>query len=152
MAGNVKSYVYTRSDAMHVGNSYMFKTQQNLKVEIMEGLRNNLHNGMAMLRSMEAIEEMKTITREGDKIGAAQSSGRDDRNFALALANRAWEERERRPLVRQNRTREADKVRRSASLVDRVTLFNRNMLGEFFKVKERQRAQARVASMQRSRW
>ena len=152
VGGNVRNYVYTRSDSMHVGHSYQFRTQQQLKVQLMEGFRNNFHNGIAVVRSMPAIEEMKTITREGDKIGAAQSSGRDDMNFALALANRGWEERLRRMLVRENRTREADKIKRSASLVDRVSLFNRNMLGEFFKVKERQRTQTRIASRQRSRW
>ena len=152
IAGNIRNYVYTRSDSMQMGHSMMFKTTQQLKVQLMEGFRNNVHNGLAVLRSLDLLEEMKTITREGDKIGAAQQNGRDDRNFAAALCNRGWEERLRRTLIGQNRTREADRVRRAQSVVDRVALFNKNMLGEFFRVKDRQRTQARIAAMQRSRW
>jgi hypothetical protein len=152
VSGNISNYFYTRSDSMHFGNSYQFKTNQQLKVQMMEGLRNNFHNNVILIRSGAAIEEMKTIVREGDKIGAAQKSGRDDMNFALALANRGWEERKRPTLIRQNRTREADKIRRSGTIIDRVALFNSNMIQDFLKGKEAMRRQARIASMQRSRW
>jgi len=152
VSGNVSNYFYTRSDSMHFGNSYQWKTNQQLKVQIMEGLRNNFHNGVALIRSSPALEEMKTIVREGDKIGAAQKNGRDDMNFALALCNRGWEERKRLSLVAQNRTREADKIRRSGTIIDRVALFNSNMLQDFLKTKEAQRRQARIISSQRSRW
>ncbi|HEV2225095.1 MAG TPA: hypothetical protein VGR84_19035 [Candidatus Acidoferrales bacterium] len=151
VAGNVSSYVYTRSDSAHFGNSYQWKTNTQLKVQAMESLRNNFHNGLVSIRSVDALSEMKTIVREGDKIAAGRK-GRDDRNFALAMANRAWEERKRSKLVRENRTRAADKVRRTASPVDRLALFNRNMLQDFFSVRQRQRQQARIAAMQRSRW
>lgn len=152
VSGNVSNYFYTRSDSMHFGNSYQWKTNQQLKVQIMEGLRNNFHNGVAIIRSAGALEEMKTIVREGDKIAAAQKTGRDDMNFALALANRGWEERKRPGLIARNATREADKIRRSGTIVDRVALFNSNMLQNFLKTKDTQRRQMRIASMQRSRW
>lgn len=151
VAGNMSNYVYTRSDSTHFGNSYQWRTTQQLKVQAMEGFRNNFHNGLILLRSLPTLEEMKTITREGDKI-AASGKGRDDRNFALAIGNRAWEEHKRPSMVRQHRTREADKVKRSQSVIDRVDLFNKNILQDFFAVKQRQRSQMRIASMQRSRW
>lgn len=131
---NVKQYLYSRSDAMSAGNNYHFKTSTQLKVAIMERLRDFTHTGTLLIRSLDTIEEMKGVTRDGDSIGA-EGGGKDDRVMALAMGCRAWEERLRRGLVSGNRTKEADRIARSVSPVARYELFTRNQLSQFFKVK-----------------
>lgn len=90
---------------------------------------------------MNALEQMRGITRDGDKIGA-EDRNRDDNVFALALGVRFWEDRFRRQLIAGNRTREAERARVSLLPQDRYNLFHKNMLGDFFKVKETARASA----------
>jgi hypothetical protein len=115
---------------------------------MMDGLRGYFHNDTVLVRSYDALEEMKTIAREGDKIGAP-SGKRDDRNSALAFGVRAWEERLRRDLNRTNRTRESDRIRRAGSPVDMMALFQKNFLEDMFKRKAAGRQAARLASLQR---
>ena len=55
--------------------------------------------------------------------------------MALALLIRAWEEKLRRGLIAQNRTKEADVARRRMSLADQYTLFNNYRLNQFFEAK-----------------
>jgi hypothetical protein len=125
---NSRNYIYTRSDSMTAGHALMFKTQQQLKVAIMERLRDFIHNGGILIRSKEVLEEMTGVTRDGDKIGA-EGSNRDDRTVALALGVRCWEERVRRALVGQGLTRERDHARRAVSSpADRLALMSTFML------------------------
>lgn len=145
---NGKNYVYSRSDSMSTGHNWWWKTSSQLKVQMMDGLRGYFHNDTVLVRSYDALEEMKTIAREGDKIGAP-SGKRDDRNSALAFGVRAWEERLRRDLNRTNRTRAADRIRRSGSPVDVMALFQKNLLEDMFKRKAAARRSATLASLQR---
>jgi hypothetical protein len=145
---NGKNYVYSRSDSMSTGHNWWWKTSGQLKVQMMDGLRGYFHNDTVLVRSYDALEEMKTIAREGDKIGAP-SGKRDDRNSALAFGVRAWEERLRRDLNRTNRTRESDRIRRAGSPVDMMALFQKNLLEDMFKRKAAGRQAARLASLQR---
>lgn len=142
---NARNYIYSRSDSMSAGHNYQFKTQLQQKIQIMEACRNYLHNGVLSVYSMPAIEEMRTITRDGDKIGA-EGSNRDDRTFALALGVRAWDERIRRGLITGNRTRAAERAKLSLSIEDQWRLFETNQLANFFKIKERARTQDRWAA------
>lgn len=151
IAANVRNYVFQRSDAMSgSGHAYQWVTSGNRKVQIMEALRNYLSSGTLLVRSMETIEEMKTITREGDAIGAPGSK-RDDRSFALALGIRAWDEKLRRGLNAGNRTREAERARLSASIVDQYALFSQNQLLYYLKDKERAR-QTLATQMLQANW
>jgi hypothetical protein len=152
---NARNYIYSRSDSMHPGHNYHWKTNGQLKVAIMERLRDFMHNGGIVLNSTEALEEAKGITREGDEIGA-EGGRRDDRCMALAMMIRAWEEKLRRGLITQNRTREADVARRRMSVVDQMQLHNRYRLNEFFQAKTLIRradsyAASRAALHQRAR-
>lgn len=133
---------------MSTGHNWWWKTSSQLKVQMMDGLRGYFHNDVITIRSYEALEEMKTIAREGDKIGAP-SGKRDDRNSALAFGVRAWEERLRRDLARSNRTREADRIRRLGSPADIMSLFQKNLLEDMFRRKAAGRRAAHVASLQR---
>jgi hypothetical protein len=132
---NARNYMYGRSDSMYPGKNYHWKTTQQLKVAIMERLRDFTHNGGITINSPDVLEEMKTVTRSGDEIGA-EGAGRDDRTMALAMAVRAWEEKIRRGLIGQNRTREADIARRRMSLADQFQIHNAYRLQEFFTRKD----------------
>jgi len=145
---NGKSYIYSRSDSMNSGHNWWWKTTSQLKVQMMDGFRGYFHNDMVLIRSYDALEEMKTIAREGDKI-AAPSGKRDDRNSALAFGVRAWEERLRRNLARQNRTREADRIRRAGSNVDIMGLFHKNLLQDMLRRKEAGRRDLALAALRR---
>lgn len=147
---NARSYIYTRSDSMNVGHNYQFKTQVQLKVAIMEALRNYLHNGVFRVRSMPLIEEMRTVTRDGDTIGA-ENDARDDRTFASALGIRAWDERVRRGLVASNRTRDAERAKVSLTMQDQWNIFQSNQLSSFFAQKASVRRQGEIATA-RAAW
>jgi hypothetical protein len=87
---NVRTYIYTRPDGMTSGQNWHFKTNSNLKVMIMERLRDFVSNGAFRIRSYGLVEEMKTIAREGDSISAPQSM-RDDLVLAAGFAVHYWE-------------------------------------------------------------
>jgi hypothetical protein len=55
---------------------------------------------------------------------------------------RAWEEKVRRALIAQNRTKEADVARRRMNVIDRMQLMNRYRLTEFLTRKTTARQQA----------
>ena len=135
---NSRNYIYQRSDSMHSGKNYMWKTTSQLKVAILERLRDFVNNRGITINSMDSLDEMKGISRDGDDIGA-EGSGRDDRTMALAMMVRGWEEKLRRSLIAQNRTKEADVAKRRMSIVDQFALFNRNRLTEFFERKNQVR-------------
>lgn len=147
---NVKTYIYTRPDAMGVGSNWHWETSTKRKIMILERMRDFVSTGKLHIRSAALIEEMKTVAREGDSIGAPQSM-RDDRVLAMAFAAYYWDTKIKNNLIIQRRTREAEVARKRASIVDQVTLFNRNHLDMFFKHKHASRVvQQRVAS--RNAW
>lgn len=127
---NVRDYLYHRSDAMAPGHALQFRTHQQVKVAIMERLRDHTNSGVLRIRSHETLEEMCDVTREGDSIGAS-GSDHDDRVLALALAARQWEEGPRRRLMAAKRTREVEVARRRMSVKDMVKSFNENQFGTF---------------------
>ena len=147
---NVRTYIYNRVDSMGVGYNYHWKTNLGTKVQIMERLRDFVSNGKLHIRSMAAIDEMKTIAREGDSI-SAPGSMKDDRVFALALGAHCWETKMMAPLLAQKRTRDAEASRRRLSIVDQVSLFNQNHLEDFFKVKRMSRMNV-LRQQMRANW
>lgn len=146
---NARNYVYQRSDSLSPGHNFHWKTTQQLKVAIMERLRDFVHIGGIVLNSADALEEMKAITRDGDEIGG-EGSARDDRTISLAMMVRAWEEKLRRGLIAQNRTKESDIARRRLNIVDQMQLHNRYRITEFFARKSEVRRQELYAAQRRS--
>lgn len=146
---NARNYVYQRSDSLSPGHNFHWKTTQQLKVAIMERLRDFVHIGGIVLNSADALEEMKAITRDGDEIGG-EGSARDDRTISLAMMVRAWEEKLRRGLIAQNRTKESDIARRRLNIVDQMQLHNRYRITEFFARKSEVRRQELFAAQRRS--
>ena len=131
---NVKTYIYTRVDAMGMGANYHWEANTKRKIMILERLRDFVSSGKMHIRSAALVEEMKTIAREGDHIGAPQSM-RDDRVISAAMAAYYWDTKIKNNLITQRRTRDAEAAKKRASIVDQVALFNRNHLDMFFAQK-----------------
>lgn len=137
---NVRNYIYTRSDSMSPGHVWQWKMTQPIKVSLMERLRDFVTNGMLHVRSIDTLEEMRWITREGDSI-EAQGAKKDDRVISLALAVRCWEDRVRRGLVAQRKTRDFALLQKSHTIQDQASLFHQHQLETFFAVKRSARIQ-----------
>lgn len=146
---NVRTYIYSRPDSMGGGQNYHFKTTQQLKVMLMERLRDFLSNGQLHIHSAATVEEMRSIARDGDSISAG-GANKDDRVLALAFAVHLWEEKARKNLVVQRRTREADAARRRSTTVDLVRLYNQNMMDSFYRSKTVARAAERQFALRQA--
>lgn len=148
---NVRNFIYTKPDSMSVGSIWQMKTNAHEKVTCMEGFRNNWHNYVVRLRSLELVEEMRTVARKGDSI-RAPTSRRDDRTYAMAMAIRGWEERMRRDLVSRDLTRENDRMRRVVSIADRSQMFTKMLIEDMFKRKSTGRLMAMAEAQRRARY
>lgn len=135
---NVRNYIYTRSDSMGIGSAYHFKTTNPTKVSIMERLRGYTIDGTLIVHSQDTLDEMRNVTRNGDVI-KAEGRKKDDRVITLALGCRAWDDRARKALIAQNRTKRADQAKRASSITDQYQLFSANTLQDFFNAKKRAR-------------
>lgn len=143
---NVRQYIYTRSDSTTAGAAMQWRTTTQLKVAIMERLRDGVKNDTVIIRSRDTLEEMKSVARDGDSI-KAEGKKKDDRVMTAAMAMRAWEEKVRRGLVTTNRTKEADQAKRSMSIQDQFQLFSRNTMQGFFAKKRAGRILAARAAL-----
>lgn len=137
---NVKTYIYTRPDSMGPGFNYHFKTTTQLKITILERLRDFVSNVKLRVRSAALVEEMRSISREGDSIGSPQSK-KDDRVVAAALAAYYWDTKIKPGLIQQKRSRESEAAKKRLSIVDQVSLFQQNQLEAFFASKRARRGQ-----------
>ena len=93
---------------------------------------------------------MNAVARDGDTIGVPNSK-KDDRVLALSFAVNCWEEKVRRNMVMQRRTRDAEAARQRLSVTDQVYLFQQNQLSEFFKTKRIHRMNT-MRMAQRNAW
>jgi hypothetical protein len=149
---NVRTYIFTRPDGMGAGHNYHIKTTGPLKITFLERMRDFVTNGTCKIRSIELVDEMKTVAREGDSI-KAPGNMKDDRVLSASFAIHAWETGLRKMLMTQKRTREAEAARKRLSIVDQVQLFQQNQLAAFFDQKRRVRvAAARQAIRQTWRY
>lgn len=147
---NVRDYMYARSDSVNSGsNCYHFKTTVQLKIAVMERLRDMLKNVLDV-RSFEAVGEMRSIVRNGDSIGA-EGLNRDDRTYSLAMGIKAWEQTVRRVMSTAGRTKAYELAVRRMTIKDQVGLFTKHTMTKFFKGKARER-NAMAAVVRRERW
>lgn len=116
----------------------------------MERLRDFTHSGHLWIRSLDTLNEMETISREGDTI-AAQGSAKDDRVVSLAIGVRNWDQSVRTQLIRQKRTRESEEMKVRMTVRDQVNMFATNMFSEFMARKQRVRRQGAMAA-RRASW
>ena len=120
------------------------------KVGLMERLRDFTHSGALWVRSMDTLEEMRTIAREGDTI-EAQGSAKDDRVVALAIGVRNWDQEVRRRLIAGKRTRAAEEMKRRMTVRDQIAMYNQSMLDQFLAGKQRIHRQ-QVMAARRASW
>ena len=147
---NVRTFLYTRADAIQGGSNFHIKTTAALKITYMERLRDHLSGGRLRVRSLDLVEEMKTIAREGDTI-KAPGSMKDDRVLAAAFMIQCWESGPRKFLMASNRTREAENARQRLTISDQVNLYQSNQLQYFFAQKKRARVDVQ-RQMMRNNW
>lgn len=148
---NVRDYMYARSDSTAgPGGTMQWKTTGSNKVGLMERLRDFVTNGGLILRSFDAIEEMKTIIRNGDAIGA-EGRNRDDRTFCLAMGIRAWTDSVRRMMSIRGQTKEVEAAKKRLTVKDQITMFNKYKLEGFFKAKQSER-QRTMSVSRRLNW
>ena len=147
---NVRTYLYTRADAVQGGMAFHIKTTGALKVTYMERLRDHVAGGRFRIRSLDLVEEMKTIGREGDTI-KAPGSMKDDRVLAAAFLIQCWESGPRKFLMASNRTREAEHARQRLTIADQVNMYQSNQLQAFFAQKARARLNDRRQMLRQQR-
>ncbi len=143
---NVRQYLYTRADSMTAGSVYHFKTTSLLKVGIMERMRDFISNDTLVVHSMDLVNEMRSITRQGDVIGA-ESGKKDDRVLAMAMAIRAWEQFERKGLIAANRTRSLEDAKRRLTVRDQMQILNQYHIDAFLAKKKKLRQGQERASL-----
>jgi len=149
---NVRTFLYTRPDALGGTFNFHIKTTASTKITMLERYRDYVMNDNIRLRSLELVKEMKWMAREGDTI-QPPASKRDDRVMSGAFATHCWEHGPRKGLVTQNMTREQVSARKRLSIVDQASLFSKSHLDQFFRQKRIVRAaQQRLAVRQSWRY
>lgn len=142
---NVKNYIYTRNDSMDSGKAWQWTTSGGngpaSKVRVLERMRDALSTDKLRIRSLDLIEEMKSVERneeEGDEI-AAGGSGKDDRVIAMALAVHCWDDRVVPTMSARKRTRENEYNRRRLTIADMSSLYMKAQFEDMLKRKQVQR-------------
>ena len=101
---NIQSYLYKRLDSFGAPNAYMWKTTTDTKERMMNIYKDMFERGMLIVKSKDALDEMKNVTRDDGFLGAP-GRGKDDRVIAGALAAVAWADQLRMRLVQGGITR-----------------------------------------------
>lgn len=104
--GHMQNYLWRRNDNMAgVSNSIGWMTTASTKERMLSYMKDYFERGMMAIYSIDLLEEMKTIVRDG---GSIEASGRnkDDRVIASALAAAAYAEQVQPRLIQMRLTRD----------------------------------------------
>jgi hypothetical protein len=104
--GSMSNYIWRRNDTLGgISNSIGWLTTSATKERMLSYMKDYFERGMMAIYSVDLIEEMKTIVRDG---GSIEASGRnkDDRVIAAALACAAYAEQIQPRLIAQKVTRD----------------------------------------------
>jgi hypothetical protein len=107
--GSMQNYIWRRNDTMGgISNSIGWLTTSATKERMLSYMKDYFERGMMDIYSMDTIEEMKTIVRDG---GSIEASGRnkDDRVIASALAAAAYAEQLQPRLIQMKKTRDVSR-------------------------------------------
>jgi len=149
---NVRNFLWTKDDMLSQSPSaFHWETNTKRKVMIMETLRSHVNMNAARIRSLECLNEMVNMVRDGDKI-EADGDNKYDRIIPLALAVRAWEAHERKPLIGQQFTRSAAEMSRTYTGEDLHRVFQQNIVQSFFASQRRARIEQGRAARRGNRW
>jgi len=92
VVGNVRNYLYHRSDSLSGNFAYQFQTTQALKESYMNKYRDVYERGILKIRSLDLLEEMKSIVNDEGVIEAGSARQKDDRAIAMGLAIQAYQD------------------------------------------------------------
>jgi hypothetical protein len=108
--GSMSNYIWRRNDTLGgLSNSIGWLTTASSKERMLSYMKDYFERGMMDIYSVDLVEEMKTIVRDG---GAIHASGRnkDDRVMAAALACAAFAEQLQPRLMAQKITRSVSRT------------------------------------------
>jgi hypothetical protein len=98
-------YLYRRIDSPGPGFQYNTKLGVDLKFKICNMIRDSWVTNLLEIRYIPLLDEMSNVVQTRGDIGAsAPGRQRDDRTFAMALANQTWVENLRGGLISQGIT------------------------------------------------
>jgi len=108
--GSMSNYIWRRNDTMGgISNSIGWVTTSATKERMLSYMKDYFERGMMAIYSIDAIEEMKTIIRDGASIEAS-GRNKDDRVMAAALATAAFAEQLQPRLIAQKLTRQVSRT------------------------------------------
>lgn len=99
-------------------------TTAGTKERMLSYFKDYFERGMMAVRSMELLDEMKSLVREGSSI-AAYGRNKDDRVMATGLASAAFAEQVQPRLIQQRVTRHTQEVTQKA--LENGDLVNQNV-------------------------
>ena len=103
--GSMQNYIWRRNDTLGgLSNSIGYLTTSSTKERMLNYMKDYFEREMMTIRSMDTLEEMKSIVREDGFIGAP-GRAKDDRVIAAALATVAYAEQVQPRLIAQRLTR-----------------------------------------------
>jgi hypothetical protein len=108
--GSMSNYIWRRNDTLGgLSNSIGWLTTASSKERMLSYMKDYFERGMMDIYSIDLVDEMKTIVRDG---GAIHASGRnkDDRVMAAALACAAFAEQLQPRLMAQKITRNVSRT------------------------------------------
>ena len=108
--GSMSNYIWRRNDTMSgPSNSIGWLTTSNSKERMLSYFKDYFERQMLTVTSMDLLDEMKTIVRDG---GTIEASGRnkDDRVIAAALAVAAYAEQVQPRLIQMRLTKEVSRA------------------------------------------
>lgn len=121
-------YLYRRVDSPGPGFMYATKLGRDLKWKTMNMLRDSFVMEHLEIRSIQLLDEMVNIIQDRIDIGAAAPGRqRDDRTFAMALANTTWVENLRPGLIARGITWEGSKNLESGKVSPVAEALNRRV-------------------------
>jgi hypothetical protein len=106
-AANARWFLHHREDSFGSGFAANYETTWRYKQEMLYKLKGSYVSRELDIRSMALLNEMKNVVVDNDDIGAPESTDedkKDDRVFALGLANLAWMSWIRKEMISQGLT------------------------------------------------
>ena len=103
---HMQYYLWRRNDSLGgISNSLGWLTTSQTKERMLNYFKDYFERGMLTVNSMDLLDEMKSITRDGSQI-AAYGRGKDDRVMATGLACAAFAEQLQPRLIQGKLSRE----------------------------------------------
>lgn len=107
---HMTNYIWRKNDTLGgISNSIGWLTTHASKERMLNYFKDYFERNILTVHSMDLLEEMKGIVREGGSIGAP-GRGKDDRVIAAALATAAYAEQVQPQLLMRRLTRDISKV------------------------------------------